>query len=58
MNPVDPGRYGPWAVITGGSEGVGRSFARQLAKSGIHLLLVARRPGPLEDTAADAGPWV
>ncbi|MFI9532178.1 SDR family NAD(P)-dependent oxidoreductase [Nocardia fusca] len=53
MTPVDPGRYGPWAVITGGSEGVGRSFARQLAESGIHLLLVARRPGPLADTAAE-----
>lgn len=53
MTLVDPGRYGPWAVITGGSEGVGRSFARQLAESGIHLLLVARRAGPLEDTAAE-----
>ncbi|MEU5760183.1 SDR family NAD(P)-dependent oxidoreductase [Nocardia sp. NPDC047648] len=48
---VEPGRYGPWAVITGGSEGVGRSFALRLAAAGIHLLLVARRPDPLEATA-------
>ncbi|MGW5388008.1 SDR family NAD(P)-dependent oxidoreductase [Nocardia sp. NPDC003963] len=51
MTHLDPVRYGPWAVITGGSEGVGRSFALQLAESGFHLLLAARRPGPLSDTA-------
>ena len=28
-------RYGPWAVIAGGSEGIGESFARQLAAAGI-----------------------
>lgn len=43
--------YGPWAVITGGSEGVGAAFARRLAAAGMHLLLVARKPGPLEKTA-------
>ena len=25
-------RYGPWALIAGGSEGTGASFARQLAE--------------------------
>lgn len=49
---ADLSRYGPWAVVAGGSEGVGRSFATQLADAGIHLLLVARKPGPLEDAAA------
>lgn len=44
-------RYGPWAVVAGGSEGVGAEFARLLAESGINLVLVARRAGPLEDTA-------
>ncbi|MGA8255469.1 MAG: SDR family NAD(P)-dependent oxidoreductase [Nocardioides sp.] len=47
-------RYGPWAVVTGGSEGIGRAFALQLAEAGLHLLLVARKPGPLESTAAQA----
>ncbi|MEV0670392.1 SDR family NAD(P)-dependent oxidoreductase [Mycobacterium sp. NPDC050441] len=48
---IDALKYGPWAVITGGSEGVGRSFAVQLAEAGINLLLVARKTGPLEEAA-------
>jgi short-subunit dehydrogenase len=44
-------RYGPWAVIAGGSEGIGESFARYLARAGINLVLLARRRGPLEDLA-------
>ncbi|GAA3949524.1 SDR family NAD(P)-dependent oxidoreductase [Gordonia caeni] len=44
--------YGPWAVIAGGSEGVGRAFAEQLAEAGLNLVLIARKPGPLEETAA------
>src|SRR5579864_2129200 len=41
-------RYGPWALIAGGSEGVGTSFARKFAAEGINLVLVARKPEPLE----------
>ncbi|KRA29518.1 MULTISPECIES: SDR family NAD(P)-dependent oxidoreductase [unclassified Nocardioides] len=49
---TDVEKYGPWAVIAGGSEGVGAEVARQLAADGFHLVLVARTPGPLEATAA------
>lgn len=44
-------RYGPWALIVGGSEGVGAAFARQLADQGINLVLAARKPEPLAEIA-------
>lgn len=50
---TDVNRYGPWAVILGGSEGVGASFARQLAEAGFSLVLVARKPDPLAATARE-----
>jgi short-subunit dehydrogenase len=48
---TDLAKHGPWAVIAGGSEGVGSEFARMLAEDGFNLVLIARKPGPLEDTA-------
>jgi short-subunit dehydrogenase len=48
---TDLTQYGPWAVIAGGSEGVGTEFARMLAEDGVNLVLIARKPGPLEQTA-------
>lgn len=50
---TDLHQYGPWAVILGGSEGVGASCAQQLAADGFNLVLVARKPEPLAETAAD-----
>lgn len=43
--------YGPWAVITGATEGIGRACADHLAGEGFGLVLVARRQGALETTA-------
>ncbi len=51
---IDVQTYGPWAVVAGGSEGVGASFADLLAAAGLNLLLIARKPGPLEETAEAA----
>lgn len=42
-------RFGPWALIAGGSEGTGASFATLLASQGINLVLTARREAPLAE---------
>ena len=44
-------QYGPWALIAGGSEGVGASFALKLAARGVNLALLARKPEPLAQLA-------
>lgn len=46
-------QYGPWAFIAGGSEGVGASFARLLAASGVNVVIAARRPDPIRALAAE-----
>jgi short-subunit dehydrogenase len=48
---TDFSSYGPWAVVAGGSEGVGAEFATQLADAGLNLVLIARKSEPLSDTA-------
>ncbi len=45
----------PVTLITGASAGLGAEFARQCARRGEELVLVARRRGLLEDLAAEVG---
>jgi short-subunit dehydrogenase len=48
MIQLDKKKFGPWAIITGASSGIGKEFARQIAANGINVVLVARRLSLLE----------
>jgi NAD(P)-dependent dehydrogenase (short-subunit alcohol dehydrogenase family) len=46
---IDKGQFGPWALVTDASSGIGKEFARQIAASGINVMLVARREALLQE---------
>lgn len=43
------GFKGAWAIITGGSAGIGLAYAKQLAKDGFNILLIARNGARLRE---------
>jgi short-subunit dehydrogenase len=44
-------KYGPYALVAGGSYGLGGAFAEGIARRGINLVIVARKKDTLEATA-------
>ena len=45
---------GKVAIVTGGGTGLGKAMVVALAKAGADVVVAARRPGPIEESAAQA----
>lgn len=50
---MDLGLKGKHAIVTGGSQGIGKAIARELAREGVDVAIVARKKEPLEATAKE-----
>ena len=50
---MDLGLKGKRAIVTGGSQGIGKAIAREFAREGVDVAIVARRKEPLEATARE-----
>ena len=50
---MDLGLTGKVAIITGGSDGIGKAAAQRMAAEGARAVIVARRPEVLEAAAQD-----
>lgn len=46
-------KYGPWAVVTGASGGLGDQFTHQLAEKGFNIVLTARSKEDIENIAKE-----
>jgi uncharacterized protein len=49
----NPQRYGPWALVTGASDGIGKALADEIAAAGINVVLVARGENRLRALASE-----
>jgi short-subunit dehydrogenase len=50
---MDLGLQGKNAIVTGGSRGIGKAIARELAREGADVAIVARKKVDLEATARE-----
>ena len=46
-------RYGQWALIFGGSDGLGAAFAHEAASRGMNCMLIARSQSKLRQVASE-----
>jgi 17beta-estradiol 17-dehydrogenase / very-long-chain 3-oxoacyl-CoA reductase len=45
--------FGSWAVVTGSTDGIGQSYAEQLAQLGLNVVLISRSPDKLAAVAKE-----
>ncbi|XP_054854923.1 very-long-chain 3-oxoacyl-CoA reductase-like [Eublepharis macularius] len=45
--------YGPWAVVTGATAGIGKAYAHELARRGLNIVLISRSLEKLKQVAAE-----
>ncbi|UJR13365.1 hypothetical protein I4U23_000382 [Adineta vaga] len=50
---VDVKTFGEWAVVTGGTDGIGKAYAQELAKRGLNIVLISRTKEKLEQVAKE-----
>ncbi|KAH8271840.1 hypothetical protein KR044_007680 [Drosophila immigrans] len=46
-------RFGDWAAVTGSSDGIGKEYAKELARQGINVVLIARNEEKLKAVAKE-----
>ena len=47
--------FNHFPVVTGSSEGIGKAYARELAKRGVNVILISRGENRLYRTAKEIG---
>jgi 17beta-estradiol 17-dehydrogenase / very-long-chain 3-oxoacyl-CoA reductase len=48
-----PRSYGPWVVVTGATDGIGRALCFEFAKKGMNVMLMSRTESKLAETAKE-----
>jgi len=47
--------YFIFAVVTGSTDGIGKEYAKELAKRGLNIVLISRNINKLEKIASEIG---
>ncbi|EDV54884.2 hydroxysteroid dehydrogenase-like protein 1 [Drosophila erecta] len=51
--PTIKERFGDWAAVTGASDGIGKEYAKELARQNINVVLIARNEEKLQAVAKE-----
>ncbi|XP_025202941.1 inactive hydroxysteroid dehydrogenase-like protein 1 [Melanaphis sacchari] len=46
-------KYGKWAVVTGSTDGIGKEYAKELAKRGLNIVLISKSIDKLNKIASE-----